>query len=381
MKKRFHVKNALSDADGCVEMFLYGIIGDDLNCMDFVRELRDLSETNKTICIHINSGGGSVFDGLAIYGALKECKARTIGKIDGLCASMATVVALAMDEVYMCKTAQFMTHKASGWASGSADELKTYASMMDNLENVIADVYAKKTGDTIPDVKAKFLKPEDTWFSASDALSAKLIDGVYDMDASIQAPSMRNQKDLVSFYNTHIKNFNTANMKNIIMTAGQMAALNLSAIADAATVTSALDNVILKAQKVDQLQILADNAVAAKKTAEDALALLQSKATTDKVDALLTKALDTDKKITVAQKDVLRAQFLTNPEGLETFLKAMSPIVSVTTNLKEGGESKKFEGSWDVLDKAGLLDKLKAENLDLFKQKYKDHFGTEYSPK
>ena len=368
--------------EGEAEMFLFGTIGDDLVCGDFVRELRALSETNGTIVIHINSGGGSVFDGLAMYEALKKCTAKTIGKIDGLCASMATIVALAMDEVHMSKNAQFMTHKASGYASGSADDLKTYASMMDDLENVLSAVYSKKTGLAADGVKAKFLKGEDTWFSAQQALEAKLIDGIYDSDCAdtITVPkALKSQQEIIAFYNSHFTNFKKVNMKQFVMSAGQLAALNLTATAEAPAVANAIDSLIAKAKEADGLKTQLDSAILAKSTVDLELTTLKGKTVTDKVDGLLAKALDVDKKTTVAMNDTLRKKYITDPEGLEALLNTMQPLTIVTNKLKEGGEDKKYAGTWNELDKAGKLDKLKAENIDLFKAKYKEEFEREYT--
>lgn len=376
---RFYVTNEVKEGEA--EMFLFGTIGDDLNCEEFVRELKALAETNKTICIRINSGGGSVFDGLAIYGAIKNCKAQTVGKIEGLCASMATICALAMDKVYMSRSAQFMTHKASGLAHGSAEELKTYAAMMDNLENVLAEVYARKTGLSSGDVRAKFLKGEDTWFTAQEAVDAKLIDGVYDPDGdfAVSAPTaLKSQRELIAFYNSLFQN-NTPKMKQFLLTANQLAALNLNAASDASSVTNALDGLIAKAGKVDALQAQVTEAVNAKTTAETELSALKKQTAEARVDQLLDKALDIDKKITVAMKATLKEQYADNPDGLDKLLKAMTPIVSVTGQLKEAETDKKYEGkSWDQLDRAGLLEEFKAKHPDAFKAKYKERFDKEY---
>ena len=378
MNKRFYVTNEIEE--GTAEMFFFGTIGDDLTSAAFAQELKDLAETNDTIVVRINSGGGSIFDGLAIYGALKNCPARIIGKIDGLCASMATICAIAMDKVYMSSKAMFMTHKASGWANGSAEDLKTYASMMDNLENVLVDVYAQKTGLSATDAKAKFLKPEDTWFTAQQALDAKLIDGIYDDgDKMVSVPAMKDQRELIAFYNSFLST-NIPSMKQFLMTAGQLAALNLTATSDATAVTRALDGLIAKANKVDQLQVQVNEAVQARTTAETELANLKKTTTESRVDALLSKALDTDKKITAEMKTALRAQYLGNPDGLESLLKAMPAIVSVTGQLRDGQETgKKFEGkTWMQMDKEGLLDEYKAKHPAAFKAMYKERFGVDY---
>jgi|GEM_PF-1988540 len=376
---RFYVANELGDGEA--EMFLFGTIGDDLNCEEFVRELRDLAVSAKTIYVRINSGGGSVFDGLAIYGALKKCPAMVIGKIDGLCASMATICALGMDKVYMSRNAQFMTHKASGYAMGSSDEIKTYAAMIDNLENVMADVYANKTGLTTEEVKGKFLRSDDSWFTAQQALDAKLIDGIYDPEngEAVGAPAtMKNQQEVIAYYNNFFSN-NTPTMKQFLLSASQLAALNLTAGSEPAAVSTAVDALIAKAGKVDQLQAQLNEAVQAKATADTDLANLKKTSTEARVDALLDKALNQDKKITAQVKVALREQYLTNPDGLEKLLAAMTPILSVTNNLKEEETDKRFAGkSYAELDKAGLLEELKAKHPETFKTLYKEQYGTEY---
>jgi len=364
-----------TDKPSTAEMFLFGTIGDDLKCGEFVQELNDLAADNDTIVIHINSGGGSIFDGLAIYNALMNCKAETIGKIDGLCASMATVVALGMNKLYMCKTAQFMTHKASGWASGSADDLKTYASMMDHLEKVICDVYAGRTGMPSDEVRTQFLQPQDRWFSANEALAAKLIDGIYEADGQpVQVPTnMKGQKELISFYNSHLQNFKSY-MKQFTMSAGQLASLGLKPDSDPTAVSAAFDALVMKAGKVDQLE----NDVT-RLTSE--LSTEKSKTVTAKVDALLDKALNTDKKITAEAAVSLKAAFIGKPEELEKVLNSLPKIMSVTDHLKEGTDGEDFKGTWAELDKAGKLDALKEKDLPLFKAKYRAHFKKDYAGK
>lgn len=361
-------------------MYLFGIIGDDLRALDFVSQLNELAQTHDTIVIHINSGGGSVFDGLGIYSAIKECKAKTIGRIDGICASMATVLSCAMDEVYMSRKSQFMTHKPSGSVWGSSGEMKAYANMMDNLELVIADVYMVKTGMTADQVNDKLLRSEDSWFSADQALAARLINGVYDSELpdSLLAQSPKGQKELVAFYNSHLKFHNNENMKQTMLSAPQLAALNLTQDATQQSVSNAIDSLIAKAGKADILQIQADNAIAAKANAENELKTFKETQNKARVDALLKQAIDVDKKITVETGNILRAQFGDKPEDLEKFLGTLTPITSVTSSLRKPVESAKYDKTWDELDHLGLLASLKTDDLDLFKAKFKERFGKEY---
>jgi len=362
-----------ADKPTTAEMYFFGTIGEDIKCGDFIQELNELSANNDTVVVHINSGGGSIFDGLTIYNAIMNCKAEIVGKIDGLCASMATVVALGMDKLYMCKSAQFMTHKASGIAAGSAEDLKTYASMMDHLEKVICEVYAGRTGLPSDEVRTQFLQPQDRWFSANEALAAKLIDGIYDNDGQpVQVPAnVKGQKELISFYNSHLKTF-TRNMKQLTLSAGQLASLGLKPESDPAAYTAAIDGLIMKAARVDKLE--GDVTKLTNELLEE-----KGKTVTAKIEAMLEKALNTDKKITAAAAASLKADYKDNPDGLEKLLNSLPKIVSVTDNLKEGTESEEFKGTWPELDKAGKLAALKEKNFPLFKEKYKAQFGKDWT--
>ena len=378
LMKKFWAVNQIEPSKA--EILLYGFIGEEVTAGDFVKEFKELSLTNTTINVRINSGGGSIFEGLAIYNALKNSKVETIGYIDGLCASMATVLALALDKVYMSKNAMFMTHKASGFVGGNSNAMKAYADMMDSLEDVIATVYAAKTGLSKEDAKTKFLSAEDKWFDADQALTEKLIDGIYDdtQNALTIPVNLKTENEIIGFYNSHLENFKNFNiMKQVVLSADQLTALNLKVDSDQSAITMAITGLIAKAAKVDELTTQLGVANTEKKNAETKLSE-SLKATNDaKVVNLLDTALNTDKKITKAQYDLLKAQYETNPEGLSALLIATPKIVSITNELK-GGESDDFKGTWSELDKGGKLESLKAKNIDLFKQKFKAEFCTDY---
>lgn len=168
------------------EILLYGYIGgDEVVAADFVRELRELEKEYNLINIRINSGGGSIFDGFTMFNAIRNAKVDIDIYIDGMAASMATVIALAGRKCYMSKVARFMTHRASGFAYGNADDLRQCAELMEGLEDDIAGIYAARTGMSIEEAKAKYLTTgKDRWVSAKDALKEKLIDGIYDGDVT-----------------------------------------------------------------------------------------------------------------------------------------------------------------------------------------------------
>lgn len=139
---------------------------------DDVKALGKLEEIN----VRINSPGGSVFDGVAMYNTLLKNPARIIVDIDGLAASIASIVAMAGDEVRMAENAMMMIHDPWIVASGKADELREQANVMDKVRETLLSTYVRRSGadeKTISDMMAA-----ETWMNATEAEEAGLIDSV-----------------------------------------------------------------------------------------------------------------------------------------------------------------------------------------------------------
>lgn len=167
-------KNSIS---GAGELLLYGEIGDwwdDLDAKSVVDQLEQLNKDQITIRIH--SAGGYVLEGLAIYNRLKESKARKVVHIDGLAASMASVIAMAGDKIIMPENAWMMIHKPHNIVMGNADELRKHADTLDGFEGSLISIYAAKTGKDSHAI-AEMLR-EETWLSAKDALDLGFIDEI-----------------------------------------------------------------------------------------------------------------------------------------------------------------------------------------------------------
>ncbi len=157
------------------EIFIYDEIGYwGITANDFISELRDLKATD--IALHINSPGGDVFDGVAIFNALRRHKAAISVWVDGIAASSASFIAMAGSEVVMSPHAQMMIHEASGLCIGPADDMRSMAEILDKSSDNIASIYAERTGGTVKDWRAR-MKAE-TWFSDTEAVEAGLADRV-----------------------------------------------------------------------------------------------------------------------------------------------------------------------------------------------------------
>ncbi len=154
------------------EIYLYGAIGGDwfgegVTAKQFADDLKALGSV-KTIDLRINSEGGSVFDGKAMYSLLNEHKAKIIVHIDGLAASAASFVAMAGDEIQIAEGGFVMVHNAFMIAVGDAREMRKSADMLDTVNNTIIDVYTTRTkGDRKAIAK---LMDDETWMTSAEAV-------------------------------------------------------------------------------------------------------------------------------------------------------------------------------------------------------------------
>lgn len=112
---------------------------------EFLRDLDDYQELD----IYINSGGGSVYGGLAIYNQLMRYQGKKIVYIDGLAASIASVIAMAGDTIIMPKCSQLMIHKPWVLTAGNADELRSDAESPEQCKQLIIQAYATKAKESV----------------------------------------------------------------------------------------------------------------------------------------------------------------------------------------------------------------------------------------
>lgn len=133
--------------------------------LDFLNEIDD----NKPIDIYINSGGGSVSAGLAIYNQLKRHTGTKTVHVDGIAASIASVIALAGDTVVIPSTAQFMIHKPWTCGTGNSDDFRQLADALDSCEKAILNVYMANAKEGVTEEQIKQLMKEETWFTGDKA--------------------------------------------------------------------------------------------------------------------------------------------------------------------------------------------------------------------
>lgn len=156
--------------------YIYDEIGGwGISARRFMEDLISLGNLSH-INLHIHSPGGEVFDGIAIYNQLKNHSATITVYIDGLAASMASVIAMVGDTVIMPKNAMMMIHKPWGVSWGDANDMREYADLLDKLENVLIPAYVAKTGKTTEEITA--MLEQETWLDGDECVEHGFADKV-----------------------------------------------------------------------------------------------------------------------------------------------------------------------------------------------------------
>jgi len=149
------------------EIGLYGV-----DAKSFIEEIK-MIPNDTSVLLRINSPGGSVVDGLAIYDAVNRMPQKVTSRIEGIAASMASVVALAADEVIMSENSLYMIHNVWGGEVGESGDLRKAADLMDKMSNRLVSIYMSKTGKSEDQIRSWM--NEETWFDSSEAVEAGFI--------------------------------------------------------------------------------------------------------------------------------------------------------------------------------------------------------------
>tara|TARA_Y200000002_G_scaffold383259_1_gene404523 strand:- start:3010 stop:4008 length:999 start_codon:yes stop_codon:yes gene_type:complete len=172
MNKWYSIENK---ADNSVEISIYDEIGDyGTSAKNFIEEVKAVGTAD--ITLRINSVGGSVFDGLAIYNTLRSHNGYVNIKIEGLAASISTVIAMAGDNIEMSENGFFMIHNPFGQSAGEAGDMRKTADLLDKIKEEIMEIYSKKTNlsfETLSDMMDK-----ETWLSSQEAMDYGFIDTI-----------------------------------------------------------------------------------------------------------------------------------------------------------------------------------------------------------
>lgn len=189
------------------EILIYGVIGDSwfeesVTASQFRKDFKALEAEVDIINIRINTPGGSVWDGLAIYNTIEQSKKQTVTYNDGIAYSMGAILLQAGKKRRAAKNSSTMTHDALTLAYGNAEEMRRTADMLDKITHgSIAENIAAKTGLSKEEVKTKFFNYKDNFFTAQEALDEKLIDEIveYDIENTFDTKNL-SYKEIVNKY-------------------------------------------------------------------------------------------------------------------------------------------------------------------------------------
>ncbi|HEY3591373.1 MAG TPA: ClpP-like prohead protease/major capsid protein fusion protein [Buttiauxella sp.] len=181
-------------ANNSANVYIYDEIGYwGVTAKQFVADLEALGDVTH-INLHINSPGGDVFAGIAIFNALKYHGAAITVHIDGVAASMASVIAMVGNPIIMPANTMMMIHKPWGFAGGDANDMRDYADLLDKMESVLIPAYAEKTGKTPEEIAA--MLEDETWMDGNECLALGFADQV---TPSMQAMACIQSKRIEEF--------------------------------------------------------------------------------------------------------------------------------------------------------------------------------------
>ena len=180
------------------EIIVYAGIGPDywgdgsmISAKQFSDELKKIPETVNTINVRINSPGGDVFDGIAIFNRLKQHKAKKIVHIDGLAASIASIIALAGDEIIMGEGALFMVHLPWTFSMGNRMDLDNTVNRLMDVEEQMLGIYSKKSGLAKSEIRAMLEK--ETWLGADEAIEMNFVHSKAEDTVAIAASAINSK--------------------------------------------------------------------------------------------------------------------------------------------------------------------------------------------
>lgn len=162
-----------AQSDNIAELVIYGDISSDKWWGNEIipTEIKEsLDNANgKDLNIYINSPGGDVFAGIAIYHLLKRYQGKKVVYIDGIAASIASIIAMAGDEIIIPKNSYLMIHRAWTFASGNINDFKKKIEILEKTDNNMVEIYKTKTFEKISEEEILELMNNETWMTGSEA--------------------------------------------------------------------------------------------------------------------------------------------------------------------------------------------------------------------
>jgi ATP-dependent Clp endopeptidase proteolytic subunit ClpP len=172
------------------DLLIFGDIGESWwgESVTAANVAKQISEAGaKSILVRINSYGGSVTDGAAIYNALRQSGAKITTRVEGVAASIASLIAMAGDTLQMSSNTLLMIHAPWTGLMGNAVELREAADFLDTVARSMATSYARKSGKKLEDELVALSDGKDHWFTAEEAQASGYVDELLDAEQTDEA--------------------------------------------------------------------------------------------------------------------------------------------------------------------------------------------------
>ncbi|TDM15705.1 head maturation protease, ClpP-related [Macrococcus bovicus] len=184
---------------------------DEVSAYSFKSQLERFEGVTE-IVLNINSPGGEVYEGVAIYNMLKRHPVKVTANIDGLCASVATIIAMAADEINMPENAMMMVHNAMMGVFGNHNDFREAADYLEKLTDTVTTAYLDKS-EKLNRETLKALLDAETWLTAEEAFSYGLIDNVITANKMVACAT---KEQLSKYSKTPAKVFNSAGRAELL---------------------------------------------------------------------------------------------------------------------------------------------------------------------
>lgn len=365
-------------ANNKYEVKMYGTISqwEKVNAIDFANAVDDvMSKGAKEITFPIHSGGGSIYEGIAMGNKVHEARAKgikTIARVDGLAASMAAVFSAHCDETHVADNTRMMVHEGKTISIGNVQTLREDADELESLNNDIAEVFAKKTGQTKEWILENWMgSGKNKWFNSQEAVNAKLANKKIPA-VERKLPALANSASWERMAATYDKVFETEN-SNPDNTMKEQLIKTLGLAADA---TDEQINAAVAALKKPAAEAATPPAAAAAPAAA---------ATADDKSVKLVMKIAAERGVTDKKKlDAIEAVAKVNidaameliPENKEEDVLRLSDVIAELKTGSTGGRQDRKDwtlSDWQVKDPSGcheMLTKEPKKYLALFKAEH-----------
>lgn len=358
---------------------LYGTIRSwsENSAAEFTQRFTQASAGCDSLELHLHCYGGECFEGNLIYNLIRSSKIPVDIYVDGIAASMGSIIMLAARKVFMSDNAFVMIHAPKSWVDGTADDFTKAAKLLASLEKTFVKVYQSRTGKTEAEIRQWLIG--DNWFSAQDAVDAKLVDGIVDAISPADLTDIMSREsatppadmlyarytDLVTT-ETQNNQSNQSNLKKTMDKKSLIAKFSLQGVTEQSTDAEIETAIEAKLNAEKTARVNAENVIAEGKKNRIA-AMIASAKLSGKIDAKNEKTFEVIGETS-------------GEEALATALDSIKTIPTITGQLNGGsgnaGTSNRADWDfdrWQKEDPRGL-EKLSYDDMNAL---YKAKFGSD----